>query len=292
MELGEPDESGRARPVPVPGSEHTLDATCVIAAIGQIVEAGSLKESELGLTGWGISADPATLATNLEGVFAGGDAVTGADLAVRAVAAGKLAAVSIDQYLSGRPVQGDPEMISVVMEKMDETELAEFFRRVEESPRAAPPELPIPERIEGFQEVEQGFSEEAAMEEAGRCMNCGCSRATTCDLRRHATEYGADPLRFAGERRRFSRDVTHPDIIYEPGKCILCGACVVAAAEAEEGLGLAIVGRGFEATVAVPLQGTMIEAFPKAAQRAADVCPTGAIALKSGCGAAHLVNIT
>jgi len=284
MKLGEPDESGRARPVPVPGSEFTLESTCVIAAIGQTVDTGSLEECDLGLTGWGISVDPATMATNLAGVFAGGDAVTGADLAVRAVAAGKLAAVSIDQYLSGRPVQGDPEMITVLMERMDEAELAEFFRRIEETPRAAMPELPLEQRVKGFEEVELGFSEQVAVKEAGRCMNCGCSRSTTCALRRHATEYGADPLRFEGARRRFQRDLTHPEIAYEPGKCILCGACVVAAAEADEGLGLAIVGRGFEAAVAVPLQGTMIEAFPEAAQRVADVCPTGAFTLKSGCG--------
>jgi NADH dehydrogenase/NADH:ubiquinone oxidoreductase subunit G len=111
-------------------------------------------------------------------------------------------------------------------------------------------------------------------------MNCGCWKAGTCQLRQIATEYGADPLRFAGARRKFQRDSSHPEIIYEPGKCILCGACVTAAAQAGDGLGLAIVGRGFEAAVAVPLKGTMIEALPTAARRAAEVCPTGAFALK------------
>jgi predicted molibdopterin-dependent oxidoreductase YjgC len=72
--------------------------------------------------------------------------------------------------------------------------------------------------------------------------------------------------------------------VYEPGKCILCGACAAAAAGAGDGLGLAIVGRGFEAAVAVPLRGTMIEAQPKAAKRAAEVYPTGAFALKDGGG--------
>lgn len=282
MELGAPDESGRALPVPIPDSEFVLQATCVIAAIGQTVEAASLGAGELRLSRWrGIAVNPATLATNLEGVFAGGDAVTGADLAVRAVAAGKLAAVSIDQYLGGRPVKGDPELITILMSKMDEAELAEFFREIEESPRAAMPELPVEKRVHSFEEVELGFTANVAQAEAGRCMNCGCWKATTCQLRQYATEYGADPLRFAGARRRFHRDASHPEIVYEPGKCILCGACVMAAAQAGDGLGLAIVGRGFDATVAVPLRGTMIEALPTAARRAAEVCPTGAFAIKS-----------
>ncbi len=280
MALGPADESGRARPVPVPDSAFVIDASCVIAAIGQSVDTGGLHTGGVALSRQGILVDPATLATATPGVFAGGDAVTGADLAVRAVAAGKLAAVSISQYLEGRPVTGDHEMVNVVLGGMGEAELAAFFRQVEQAPRAAMPERPVDQRVRSFEEVELGFDPDIARREAARCMHCGCWKASTCELRQYATEYGADPQRFAGARRQFERDTSHPEIVYEPGKCILCGACVEVAARAGDGLGLAIVGRGFDATVAVPLSGTLIDALPTVARQVADICPTGAFGLQ------------
>jgi formate dehydrogenase major subunit len=110
-------------------------------------------------------------------------------------------------------------------------------------------------------------------------MRCGCWKSATCRLRQYGTEYGADPLRFAGDRRQFHRDVSHPEVVYEPGKCVLCGACITAAADAGEPIGLTFVGRGFDATVGVPLGHRLSAALPTAAQRAAVVCPTGAFAL-------------
>jgi formate dehydrogenase major subunit len=289
MELGAPDESGRARPVPVPGSEFAMPASCVIAAIGQSVDFDGLPAAELTLSKWGIAVDPKTLATNLPGVFAGGDGVSGPDLAVRAVAAGKLAAASLDEYLSGKKVIGAPEPVNMLMGRLSEEELAVMLRNIEQSPRAPMPQLGMDKRRATFQEVELGFSVETAGREARRCLGCGCGKAIPCRLRQFATEYAVDPQRFAGQRRHFARDTSHPEIIFEPGKCILCGACVQVAAQAGEELGLALIGRGFQAAAAVPFGKPMAEALRKSGRRAAEVCPTGAIMLKaSGCAGCRL----
>ena len=289
MELGPPDKSGRASPVPIPGSEFEVSASCVIAAIGQSVDLTPLSKGQLTLSKWGIAADPRTLATNLPGVFAGGDAVTGPDLAVRAVAAGKLAAASIDQHLSGKKVVGTPQSVNILLGKLSEDELAVFLRGIEQAPRAPMPHLPMDKRRTTFEEVELGFSLETARRESRRCLGCGCGKAIPCRLRQFATDYGVDPQRFGGERRHFARDSSHPEIIFEPGKCIMCGACVQVAAQAGEALGLSFIGRGFQVTVAAPFDKPMAEALRKSARRAAEVCPTGAIILKgTGCAGCRL----
>jgi formate dehydrogenase major subunit len=282
MKLGEPDDSGRRRPVAEPGTEFTIECTAVIAAIGQSVDRSLPEREGLETTAWGIATDPKTLATNLPGVFAGGDAVLGADLAVRAVAAGRIAAVSIDQYLTGQPVTGPEEMTKVEMRAVSEDERAALFREIEKSPRPRIETIDINRRRTTFDEVDAGLSEIDVAKESRRCMTCGCRKEDNCLMRRWSTEYGVDPYRFTGERRRFSQDVTHPDVIYEPGKCIMCDACVRIAAEAGEELGVATIGRGFTVAMGVPFGEPLSEGLKQAARRAAEKCPTGALALRTG----------
>lgn len=280
MTLGPPDSSGRPRPIPLEGSDFSLSASTVIAAIGQSVDRSIAERCGLGLTSWGIAADPRTLATNLPGVFAGGDCTLGADLAVRAVAAGRMAALSICQYLRGEPLTAEPHQATVLLHPIDDAERAVIFRDIERAARVSLPEIPLDRRLSTFDEVESGLDPAAVPSEAARCLSCGCGKSHSCGVRSLATEYDADPNRFSGIRRRFSRDESHPEILYEPGKCILCEACVRIAAQAGEPLGLAPIGRGFETTVGVPFARPLSEALLTTARRCAEACPTAALRLR------------
>jgi formate dehydrogenase major subunit len=291
MELGAPDASGRRRPVPIEGAETTYRCDTVVAAIGQQVETALAVRQGLESTSWGIAVDQHTLETSRAGIFAGGDAVLGADLAVRAVATGRQAAASIDQYLAGRPVTGLEEPVNVTLQPIDDQELAAIFRNIEQHAQESVRELDPVRRRASFDEIVASFDRDTAMEEAKRCMSCGCTAAVGCSVRRWATEYQADPTRFLGARRRYERDDSHPQVIYEPGKCILCDACVRIAEESREELGVALVGRGFQVAMGVPFDRPLSEGLREVAERCAAACPTGALEIRrlrscdlAGCG--------
>ncbi len=173
MELGEPDASGRRRPIPIKGSEFDMPVDNIIIAVGQAVDKSAVPK-ELGYTGWGtVSVDPVTLQTNAEGVFAGGDVVSGPADVIAAVAAGKEAAISIDHYLGGVDMkEGRPARRERVKEVSKEG--------VEKKARKAMPLLDLDKR-KGFDEVELGLDEKMAIEEAKRCLNCAvCSECLEC----------------------------------------------------------------------------------------------------------------
>ena len=281
MELGEPDASGRRRPVPIENSEFVIECSTVISAIGQAVDRSLAEREGLDVTDWGITADEKTLATNIPGVFAGGDAVLGADLAVRAVATGRSAAAAIDQFLQGEALTGEPLLANIALRPVDDDELAAIFRDIEKSSRVPMPEIDLERRLASFDEVELGLPVEAAEQESRRCLSCGCRKADCCQVRLLATEYEANPYHFEGVRRRFSQDLSHPEIIYEPGKCIMCDACVRIAAEAGEALGIVTIGRGFDVAAAVPFGQPLSEGLRKVALRCAEACPSGALALRT-----------
>ncbi len=170
MELGEPDASGRRRPVPVKGSETLLPVDMVISAIGQAPDVSFAASAELKTTRWStIESDPATLQTNIPFLFVAGDVATGPSLVVEAIGGGRRAARSIHQFVTGRPVAAEPNELRKNL--LTET----IFDRVPgivPRPRAKMVELPAVERIRSFDEVDQVLTEEAARRESDRCLYC------------------------------------------------------------------------------------------------------------------------
>ncbi len=178
MELGEPDSSGRRRPVPVPGSEFIVETEWMLPAIGQTPESAFLADSSgLEISRWGtIEADPVTFATKAEGVFAGGDAHTGPWVAIGAVAHGREAAISISRYLRGEDMGAGREPVEFPQENF-----VPIPEDIEAIPRAKQAHIGMAERTGGFAEVELGFSEEQARAEAAKCLNCmSCCECLAC----------------------------------------------------------------------------------------------------------------
>ncbi len=173
MRLGETDKSGRRRPIPIEGSEFITPADTLVVGIGQRPDLSFLGGVDgLEISGNSIVVDPDTLSTSMKGVFAGGDIVTGPSTVVKAAAAGKTAAESIDRYLQGIPLQRQYEVhfptenVPTLQFTMKELEELAVQKRVK------PKTLPISERIGNFREVEQTLTPEEAIKEARRCLRC------------------------------------------------------------------------------------------------------------------------
>lgn len=168
MTLGEPDESGRRRPIPVTGSEFVIEAELIIAAVGEEPDLSFMADDMAqAVNGGYIKANPVTLETGISGVFAGGDAVTGPATVIQALAAGRKAAVSIDRHLKGECLDTGREMEAIYESKLIvDTCVAQESRYVT-------PTLPVEDR-HNFKEVELGLSREDAIKEANRCLSCDC----------------------------------------------------------------------------------------------------------------------
>ncbi len=172
MRLGEPDATGRRRPVPIPGSEFFAPADTVIAAVGQAPDLSFLPpDSALERIRWErLAVDENKLATNIPGVFAGGDFVSGPGMVIDAIAAGRRGAIAIDKFLHGdaSPVYMYDLKPSIVEEEKVEEEETSW------EPKFRPeiPRLAVPERKVSFKEVEQGLSDDEARREAKRCLRC------------------------------------------------------------------------------------------------------------------------
>lgn len=232
MELGEPDRSGRQRPIPIEGSEFTIETTAVIGAIGQQTNTSYLyNDMPVKLNRWGdVEIAGRTMQTSIPGVFAGGDCVTGPATVVQAVAAGRRAAEAIDEFLDGGTVTESPEDYSCSRGTLEDLPRYEF-ERIARLPRAKMPHLSFDERAGGFAEVELGITAEQAITEAQRCLRCGCTERYSCVLRNEATRCGISHKPPLSELRYAPIVRDHPFITRDHNKCIACGLCVAACNE-------------------------------------------------------------
>ena len=273
MELGEPDESGRRRPVPVEGETKTIDVDTVILAIGQAVDAAGIDGVELTRKN-GIVYDADTFMTQIPGVFAGGDC--GNDkisIAVESIADAQKASGIVDAYLKGEHVSYRPEYHVVRTDITEKT-----FEDRERMCRPVMPQLTAEERKDNFTEVVYGYDIEQAMTDASRCLECGCGDYFECKLIRYANQYDVNPDRLSGDINLVEDyHDEHPFIIRDPNKCILCGLCV-RVCDQVMGIGaLGLVNRGFDTVVKPALEQPLLESGCISCGQCVSVCPTGAL---------------
>ncbi|MEO5378720.1 MAG: FAD-dependent oxidoreductase [Magnetococcus sp. DMHC-6] len=287
MELGEPDESGRRRPVPIKDSDEDLPFDLIIAAIGQdpdlsCVETDALKPET---TRWRTFVyDEKTQVTNQEGVFAAGDCAFGPDILIRAVAEGRRAAQAIDLYLSGAPmVIKKPYAIS--RGRLQDLEMADYSPRFIHKKRALESTHPAEIRLsnqEGWAAINMGLEQVQAMAEATRCIECGCNARFDCDLRTYSTQYGATEKKLSGNKRKYAEDTRHPLIRIEADKCITCASCVRVCAEVRDIHALTFIGRGFTTRTGPNFDDPLTETGCDACGMCIDLCPTGTLSHHTG----------
>jgi ferredoxin len=228
-----------------------------------------LQAAALGLAtdGHKLAADKQSMMTSQVGVFAAGRAVRPGGQPVNSVADGKAVAVCIRQYLTNQPVQRPPKPFSVFMGKLVDEEMPAFMQAVSGAGRSDAKAMAI--------DVGR------AIEESNRCVHCNCAKADVCKLRQLATDYDVNLHRFtSGERIRYQRNVEHPLVSFEAGKCIRCGNCIKVAGDHQEALGLTFIGRGFDVHIGVPFHESMRDGLLEAARAAVAACPTGALTLR------------
>ncbi len=287
MELGEPDASGRRSPKPIRGSEFEVPCDFAIAAIGQATTVAGLLDGKvpnflpfgetLNLTRWQtIQVAEKTFETTVEGVFSGGDVVTGAATAVEAISAGRKAAHAIDRYITTG--KAEPEPFEFVSRKdLFAKVRPEDLKSTDKLLHRPMPIIPPEERKGSFAEVELGYSTDDVARESVRCLECGCTAAFDCDLRRYATEYGVELKSFLGEATQYRVDRSHPLIELDPNKCILCGRCVRICSDVVGVSAYGFINRGFATVVRPALGGSLLDTDCVSCGLCIGTCPTGAI---------------
>ena len=219
----------------------------------------------------GIKIEKKLFQTNIEKVFATGNAVKPIKLAIQSLGQGKEAACSIDQFLRKQTITGEPERFNSRFGKLFDTEYSEYLK--ESVPYS---------RVEPSNSKANGFTEEEVIKEAQRCLHCDCRKLDNCKLRNYSELYAANQKHFAyDERKAVQKYFQNDTVIYEPAKCIKCGICVRLTSQYKEKYGLTFIGRGFDVVIGVPFNEDLKQGLTETAEMVANACPTGALSLKN-----------
>ena len=284
MKLGDPDASGRRRPEPT-GEYFTEEFDSIIAAISQVPDISTFAEDrncldgkQLALSRWQTAiVDENTMYSGMANVFAGGDFQRGAATAIEAIADGRKAAEAIQAYLTSGSLPVAKFIFDAKKAQKVQDVSADQYSIVERIARVKMPEIPLEKAVISFEEVEQGFSEQAARTEAARCLECGCQVNETCALRSYCSEYEIEMDRFMGSISKHPIDYTHPFILRDANKCINCGRCIRTCAEIQGANVLGFIYRGFAASVAPEFGESLTATGCLACGKCLDVCPVGAL---------------
>jgi ferredoxin len=236
----------------------------VLLALGETSKAEG-EAMGLAMAPGGIKTDPATFQTSRPGIFAAGRAARPMTHLVRAMSDGKMAADCIHQYLEAARIGKQSKPFSSMMGRLETQELKVFLRGASMNATVSPCDRCA------------GFSKPEATAEAMRCLHCDCRSSGNCALQTYAQVYGANASRFRQQRKPFEQQFQPGGVIFEPGKCILCGICVKLTEMAREPLGLTFVGRGFDVRIAAPLNESIQAGLQKVAEECVLHCPTGAL---------------
>ncbi len=275
MELGEPDESGRRRPVAIEGATEKIPLDSVIMAIGQYPNLEGFEELEATRRNT-ISADESRFTTSKEGVFSVGDATNkGADIAIAAIGEAQKASVVMDRYLNGEKVGYKKPYYS------ERDSKAIDYSKYEKIARAQMPHMSPADRKTNFKEVNFGFTEEMAKHEAMRCLECGCHDYFECKLISYANDYEVNPSRFAGEKHNRNQENANTLISRNTDKCVLCGLCVRVCEEIMGKSAIGLINRGFNTLVEPELGKSLADTDCIACGQCVALCPTGALREKT-----------
>ena len=292
MELGEPDDSGRRRPVPVKDSEFMVDADYCFAAIGQITDLGNAIDdgtTKVPVTSWRTIA---TLdgygRTAIPWLFAGGDVVLGPAAVIDAIGHGRKSALAMAEMIKKRKLinrfnvdQENPFLSTKdTFGGLPEYETAAIPKGTRNWYPARDPEV----RKKSYSlEVQMPPSAEAATEEASKCLFCGCADFEECDLRFLGDVYKLPRPTFKGDSPRRPIEKRNPYFEIDPNKCVLCMRCVRYCDEYMHVDALAFKDRGFETQVEFRA-GDFDESVCTGCGNCTEICPTGAIIQKDDFG--------